>query len=662
MKDRRPQTKSPSASRPAATVTATPDTDPSQASHYPLLFGLLAGLLLLAFFIYPAAAYPMQALLLTLVMLASAAGLLGKLIAGGGAGRAAALSSLGAAPVLGGLVFVLWAVARWRTAEVPALERDWIVSLLAFAAALALGCGIGALARSEEGAPPPASFTILTRLVIAGAISFGLYSLYQYAIGYPRAYAELRALHPDPVTDLRIQSLLHALQERRVAGCLGNANLFAAQLALFIFISFSALRREAAPLWRILAGVGIAAAVIAALLTGSRGGLLTVMLALAGGAVLLLAARRAPRPNSAAPLAALLFAFLFAALARDAWAAPEGGLLTRLGNIATIRERLFYWKIALQVWARHPLIGEGPGGFQLLYLTLKDPVARESQFAHSWLLQVGSELGLMGLIPLLVLWLGSAWRVWTARRRGGLHPDAPWALGALLLLAFNGLFEFSLQWQAFLVAAGLMAGLLAGLTARREPLPPLRRRCGGAGLALAALAGVSLLIFAPPHYLALEDRQIADLAAEDGRWIDAAEYYREALHRLPHDPNLHVAYAMALSQLRQPDSAWRELESAAGLNPRSASVRDAQASWKDHQGLLDDALKYVGEAITRYPSNVEYRLHRARLNIKAGRAAPAREDLLFIERQRLPVWKYQQPGYLELRAAAGLPPVTDIPM
>lgn len=643
----------PHASGPAQGPAAVqPD---ALASRHTLLLGLLGGLLLLVFFIYPATSYPLQALLFTGIMLAAAAGLTVQITRAGGAPRAALASALGGVPALAMLLFILWAALRWRQAEVPALGREWVVSLLALGVALTLGCGLGALERARPDAP--AAFTILARLVIVTTLGLGLYAIYQYEVIYPRAYAELKASLTGPVADYQTQSLLHAYSERRVGGTLGDANLFAAQLAVFLLICLSALGREVSRPWRALGVAGAAAAGGAILLSASRGGLLTALLALGWAAGLLFSGRRRPGTGPITPARAALFALVLGVAASPAAHAAGLTLLQRLGNIATIRERLFYWRIALKVWARHPLIGEGPGGFSLLYLTFKDPVARESQFAHSWLFQVGAELGLIGLGLMLLFWLGGVGRALARRRQGELHPDVPWILGALVLLAFNGLFESSLQWHPFLMATGLLGGLLAGLTAplaAGRPSPAARVR-GAVGLTLAAAVGVLALVVTPVHDLARLHAANAEAAAMVGEWSEAARGYTAALALTPQDPVLHLGLAWMLDRLDSPAPAWQHLEEAARLNPRSAAVRDAEALWLDRQGRPEDAILKVGEAIERYPANVAYRMDRARLLLKAGRAAPAAADLQFIERGALPVWEFQQDAYNDLRAAAGLP-------
>jgi hypothetical protein len=655
-------------------TTTTPTALPAAAPELglPLLFGLLLGLLFITGFMYPAGAYPLQSMLFSAIMVVAAAGLCLRLLLAGGPARALLAAGLGSLPALSLFLFILWAALRWRQAEVPALERDWIIALAGLGVAFVLGCGAGVLDRS---APAQLSvFRTFSRLAAVGAIGFGCLALYQFLIGYPEAYRLLKEQQSGPIMDLQTQSLLRALELRRVAGRLGNPNLFAAQLALFIFFSLAALRRPAGRGWRLAGWLGVAAGLAALLLSQSRGGMLTVLLAAGLGGALLLAGRRGAQPGRVEPLAIVLLGGALLCATSSSWAG--GGILERIGNIDTIRERLYFWQIAGKVWAGHPLVGEGPGGFALLYLTLKSPVARESQYAHSWLFQIGSELGLIGLGLFGAAWAGLIARVGAAWRRGGLHTDAPWCLVAVLILLFNGLFEFSLQWPAFLTALGLFGGLACGLTApMRNAVSKahwafslgMRNRifCGRgvAGVVLVTLIAIMSLWIGVPHALGELHRGYAEAYADDRNWRVAAEHYRQALAWQPDNPALYMAQAGVLGQLGAADRAWALMGEAERLNPRSAAVRGAQANWLAAQHRLDEAIQRVGQAIELYPSNVAYRLDRARFYLQTGRQGQAREDLLLIERGRLPVWEFQQGGYNELRAAAGLKriPLAEIP-
>ncbi|MCH8242074.1 MAG: O-antigen ligase family protein [Planctomycetes bacterium] len=89
-------------------------------------------------------------------------------------------------------------------------------------------------------------------------------------------------------------------------------------------------------------------------------------------------------------------------------AAPAESPIRRLTKITTIRERLTYWRIAVEIGSESPWLGRSPGAFQLFYPRHKPPTARESRYAHSWVFQTGSELGLVGLGLFGLFWLGVA--------------------------------------------------------------------------------------------------------------------------------------------------------------------------------------------------------------------------------------------------------------
>jgi len=632
------------------------------------LLGLFLALLIVVHFMYPPGAYPLENLALGGVLLAGALVLTARLFAGGGTPRAALLAALGAPALLASQAFVLWAVARWSFVRVPAAGREWVLGLVW--QGVATGAGLAAALFLRVQLKQRVAFAVLRRLLALAALGFGLYALYQYFIGYPQSLAVMRAQTHGPVSDLMTQGMLHALSERRVAGRLGNPNIFAAQLVILAVFCASLLRRGEGRAWRAVGVAGLMGALAGILLSRSRGGLLTFLVAGLGAGWMLFqdwrAARRAAPQTIRTALAWIGFGWLALGTARLAQAAAEGAWVRHFKDIATIRERLFYWEIACKVWARHPWIGEGPGGFTLLYLTLKSPLARESQYAHSWFFQVGAELGLVGLALLLAFWGGVGWIFWRARRRPAdpenhlARAEAPWFMLALAVLIFNGLFEFTLQWRPFLVLAGLLAGVVVALCVEPAPggeIKGARRAAGWAGLVMAAALFLAALLMSPPYHLAVYDRWQAEGAAEEGDWARAAALYARAARWLPDEPDYLIGKAVVLEKSGAAGQAWPLLARAAELNPYSASTLAAEADWLYDQGRQEEAIKRLGEAIERYPTHVGYRLQRARWLLEAGRPELARADLVFIEKNELPVWEYQRSPYNESRQKAGLAPI-----
>lgn len=638
-----------------------------------LLGGLLA-LLLLAGFIYPAGAYPIQNLAICAVLLTGALGLVTVGLAGSAGDRSAMLAVLGRLPVLAALAFILWAFARWKLMDIPAPGRDWLISLFWMGMAMVLGAAVAVFSRNQLRDLAP--FTLLRRLFMLAAIGFGLLALYQYFIGYEQTLRMIRAQMSGPVLDLQTQALLHALGERRVGGQLGNPNVFAAQIAFLALFCLSAFGRGEPRAWRWAGALGFALSLAALLLTKSRGGLLTFGLACALALLALWSGGRgrSRKAQSAIPLSLILIPLVgLLAWAASAHAEEPGGFFKRFSDVATIRERLYYWEIAGKVWARHLWIGEGPGSFSLFYLTFKSPLARESQYAHSWLFQIGSELGLVGLILILAFWGGSLWNVWLSRRPTGgaeepvlcqaRRTEALWLALGLAVLAFNGLFEFSLQWRPFLVLTGLLAGASAGLATPFPASPGGAQRIRGMlGLALSGAAMILAVTMTPRFHLAEYFRWQGDMLAEEERWPEAAETYGKAIHLISDDPSYYLAQAGALSSAGRGDESWPLLVKAAELNPYSASAHDAQAHWLAARGRLAEAIAQMDEAVKRYPSGIGHRLDRAEMQFQAGQPAKAREDLVYIEKNQLQPWEYQQAPYNKLRARAGLAPVQFPPL
>lgn len=108
------------------------------------------------------------------------------------------------------------------------------------------------------------------------------------------------------------------------------------------------------------------------------------------------------------------------------------------------------WGDAVAVWRAHPLTGGGPGSFAESSLLARDP---DTSTVHSSLLQVGSELGLIGVGlfgVLLLLGLAVATR---GSRASALIAASAWS--ALLIHSFvDHLFEFA----AVTFAAGVVLG------------------------------------------------------------------------------------------------------------------------------------------------------------------------------------------------------------
>ena len=130
-----------------------------------------------------------------------------------------------------------------------------------------------------------------------------------------------------------------------------------------------------------------------------------------------------------------------------ATASPE-----RFGSIDSNRYR--YWRVAVESWADHPLLGLGSGGFLVEWRKQRDRVD-ESADAHSLYVETAAELGLIGLAALLLFLGGVAAAAVRLYRR---DPAAATGLAAGLA-AWT--IHAGLDWNWEMPAVTLQALLLA---------------------------------------------------------------------------------------------------------------------------------------------------------------------------------------------------------
>jgi O-antigen ligase len=133
------------------------------------------------------------------------------------------------------------------------------------------------------------------------------------------------------------------------------------------------------------------------------------------------------------------------------------------GGATSVGARFDYWRAAGQTALHNPVLGSGPGTFQIPYAQIKAPEAEMARLAHNDYLEQFSDSGFVGgfiyaaWIALLVTAL--ARRLW--RKHDPIHFAV--FLGVLGWLS-QGVSEFSLYVPALAWTAFTLGGCLLGLT------------------------------------------------------------------------------------------------------------------------------------------------------------------------------------------------------
>ena len=155
----------------------------------------------------------------------------------------------------------------------------------------------------------------------------------------------------------------------------------------------------------------------------------------------------------------------------------------RLTAVGSARAR--YWKEAIEVFEAHPLLGAGAEGYATARLRYRTAPLKVQQ-AHGFLVQTLADLGLVGLLLVLglfVAWLVAAGRSthpfnrrWSAWRWGRLEGDSrrysPERIGLLTMLCLTATFGIHsfVDWTWYVPGLACAALLCAGWLAGRGPL------------------------------------------------------------------------------------------------------------------------------------------------------------------------------------------------
>jgi O-antigen ligase len=214
----------------------------------------------------------------------------------------------------------------------------------------------------------------------------------------------------------------------------------------------------------------------------------------------------------------------------DAFKAPpvkvslSGNLNQRLFSLSG-SGRLTQWRVALEDYRAHPLLGSGAGTYELSWLKERPSSTWKIRDAHNLYIEVLAELGPIGLALLLVAFAIPVYAAIKARR----HPLVPLALGAYVAFLLHAAADWDWEMPAVTIAA-LLCGVAILVVARPnvEGRPLTRRVRIAAVTGLVAIGSFAFVALMGNLALAASND-----SAEQLRWQDSAKQARRATHWLP---------------------------------------------------------------------------------------------------------------------------------
>jgi O-Antigen ligase len=274
-----------------------------------------------------------------------------------------------------------------------------------------------------------------------------------------------------------------------------------------------------------------------------------------------------------------------------------------------------FWRVALDTGAGRPVLGEGAGSFEVVYLRERES-GESPEDPHSIEMLVFAELGVPGLI-LLFAFLAAA--AAAALRSRALGPAAAALVAAALATATQWFLQSSYDWLWHYPGVTAPAIFLLGaaaaprLFARGAGLPRRLRAVAAAALVVAALAAAPLFLaeryrargFAvardDPEQALSDLRRSADLNPLDddallaeaviearlGRTQRALAALREAEGREPDNYAVHYLLARELAPL-DPARASQELARARSLNPNGPEIEALAREMRQRASSIKD--------------------------------------------------------------------------
>jgi len=267
---------------------------------------------------------------------------------------------------------------------------------------------------------------LLLAVIVASACAVSLHGLHQVLVDLPRA----RAIFAENPEGILASFNLPPEVAYDFEGRLGKDRIFGTfllpnSLAGFLVLVFpvcvgilldwlSARRLGESRLSLLLRGLMFLPLLLALYLTKSKGGWLAFAVSL--GAFVVWAFGKVLWRRRLQTLCTILCLLIVGAIAQFS------GLLTPLRDYGgSSRVRYGYWRSGVAIIRDHPVLGVGLDNFADYYGGYKRAGDQEARRAHNDYVQIGAEMGLMGLLLYLLFWAG----FWRRVRRGETAPLSP---------------------------------------------------------------------------------------------------------------------------------------------------------------------------------------------------------------------------------------------
>jgi len=317
-------------------------------------------------------------------------------------------------------------------------------------------------------------------------------------------------------------------------------NVTAGYLVMILPLGFYQLFQSKNKFWKVLQVVGIVLNLSVLLLTQSRGGLLGLF-------TMILTLALIYRKNLASYIFKNKFRIALTGVPVVMFLAGSINFVLRVRGFSFVERSMLtryqFWLAALKIFRERPLLGSGLGTFGAKYIEYRNlsDIKTTIIHAHNELIQIGAELGILGVISLIIVF----WQVVRILRQ---QQEVLPTYSRIILAALGGLFGSLITEvlfaspMIFLLFLFYMVWLIPSVN--DTPLPR-KGRIYGALTMVVVLIGIGYgwnIWKIEPYDQALQ-------AAYENNWKDTSAALRTAQKRDPANPYYQHALGFSYGQV-----------------------------------------------------------------------------------------------------------------
>ena len=466
--------------------------------------------------------------------------------------------------------------------------------------------------------PGDKEIAIFIRILLFLTIAIIIYGFYQYFFNFELIQKTVEKL--DYLSPEQKAMILRRISSGRIFSTFALPTTLAGYVVMIIplNLSFLAISLRRVRVF-ILYLIPLIFALVALMLTASFGGLVSLV----GGMVLTFLVVFYEKGKFRRFLLRLLIVLIILGIGLWAIGRFRGFNLWDLSaGENPIRLRVLNWQVGYNMGKDHWLKGVGLGNYGTLFPLYKVPGSQDTQFAHNSLVQLFSEVGLPGVVLLLLAIVPLLWRMVRGVRRlyyQESHRERRWLplglLTSIFVFALHNLIEINLYFPSlgllgvFLLALGARYGI-SGEKHRRSSWS-LSERVKKLLLLLLVVVFIFYGGWITRAYIGQIYRDDAQRLAQEGNYELALKRASVAIRFDPANSAYHyfkggliISGTPLLSQI---DEAIKEYHKAIELNPFTPHFHYELSKLYLIRGMPLRGFLEAKEAERLYPLSPKYR-------------------------------------------------------